>query len=78
MTGCRVIFAAAECTVSLIRVEALGGSVQGTGQVAGDGGQPVVYLANLTPDSLKFVPGFDTGQGCSMGFGAGADVLPPP
>jgi len=44
--------------------------------VAGDGGQAVVYLTHLALDSLEFVPGFDTGQGCSLGFRVGADILP--
>ena len=52
--------------------------MQGAGQVAGDGGQTVVYLAHLVLDGLEFIPGFDTGQGCSLGFGGGVDVLPLP
>jgi hypothetical protein len=46
--------------------------------MAGDGGQAVVYLTPLVLDSLEFIPGFDTGQGGSLGFGVGADVLPLP
>jgi len=61
--------------VSPLGTEAIGGGMQGAGQVTGDGGQTVVYLADLTPDGLEFVPGLDTGQGCSLGFGVGADVL---
>jgi hypothetical protein len=43
-----------------------------------DGGQAVVYPTHLTLGGLEFIPGFDTGQGCSLGFGVGADVLPLP
>ena len=62
--------------MSPIGGKAVGGSVQGAGQVAGDGGQAVVYLTHLVLDGLKFVPGFDAGQGFSLGFRVGADVLP--
>ena len=78
VTGCGAIFVAAGCTVSPIGGEATGGGVQGAGQVAGDGGQAVVYLTHLTLGGLEFIPGFDTSQGCSPGLGVGADVLPPP
>jgi hypothetical protein len=43
--------------------------------VAGDGSQAVVYLTHLVLDGLKFIPGFDTGQGLGLFVGVGADVL---
>ena len=52
--------------------------MQGAGQVAGDGGQAVVYLTHLVLDGLEFVPGFDTGQGGGLSVRVGADVLSPP
>ena len=79
VTGYRAISVATGYTASpIIGVEAVGGGVQGRGQVAGDGGQPVVYLMHLVLDGLEFIPGFDAGQGHSLGFGGGADVLPLP
>jgi hypothetical protein len=87
VTACKAIFSRVGCTVSPIGVEAVGGSVQGADQassralsraVAGDGGQAVVYLTPLVLDGLDFIPGFDTGQSCGLGFEVGADVLPPP
>jgi hypothetical protein len=78
VTGCRAIFVTAGCIVSSIGVEAVGGGVQGAGQVAGDGRQAVVYLTHLALGGLEFIPGFDTGQGYAMALGLGADVLPPP
>ena len=78
VTGCGAIFPRTGCTVSPIRVEAVDGSVQGAGQVAGDSGQAVDDLTPLVLDGLEFIPGSDTGQGYALGFGLGADVLPPP
>jgi len=52
--------------------------VQGAGQVAGDGGQAVVYLADLAAYLHQFLISLDTRQGCRLGFGVGADILPPP
>jgi hypothetical protein len=53
---------------------AIGGE-QGAGQVAGYGGQAVVYLTHLVLDGVEFIPRFDTGQGFGPFVGISADVL---
>ena len=78
VTGCRAIPVAAGCTVSPIGDEVVGSGAQGTGQVAGDGDQAVVYLADLGAHLHQFLMNLDTSQGFGLGFGVGADVLPPP
>jgi hypothetical protein len=76
VTGCRTIFVAARRTGSPIGVEAISGGVQGAGQVTGDGGQAVVYLADLDLDVLQVLMGLDASQGRLLFVGVGADVLP--
>ena len=71
--------AAASRARARLRREPVLSAVEGLSRaVAGDGSQAMVYLTHLVLDGLEFIPGFDAGQGHSLGFGGGADVLPLP
>ena len=62
--------------MSPIGGEATSGGVQGAGQVAGDGGQAVVYLAELGLCFLQVFVGLDAGQGRLLLFRVSTNVLP--